>query len=102
MRDLSRSDLDSAENSRALEIQHPLESVGVEVPRPGAQVVEAPDNGVCDEERVVLEEKVLVVLHPVRPEDGDVAAGDRPQKVRLLFAAVFLCLSARTHFASPR
>lgn len=85
-----RSHLDPAEYPRALEVQHPLEGVGVEVPGPGAQVVEAPDDGVRDEERVVLEEEVLVVLHSVRAEDADVAAGDRPQKVRLFFSALFL------------
>lgn len=60
------------------------------MPGSGAQVVEAPDDGVRDEERVVLEEEVLVVLHPVCPEDADVAARDGPQEVRLLPPAVFL------------
>ncbi len=65
------------------------------MPGPRAQVVEAPDDGVRDEERVVLEEEVLVVLHSVRPEDADVAARDGPQEVCLLPPAFFLYVSQR-------
>lgn len=64
--------------------------------RPGAEVVETPDDGVCNEKRVVLEEKVLVVLHPVRPKYTHVAIRDGPQEVRLLSPAVFLFLFGRT------
>lgn len=85
------SHLDPAQYSRALEVKHPLESVGVEMSRPGAEVVETPNDRVGDKERVVLEEEVLVVLHPVRLEDAHVAIRNGPEEVRLFSLAVFLC-----------
>lgn len=61
-----RAYLDSTENPRALEVQHALEGVRVEVSRSRAEVVETPQHGICDEERVVFEEKVLVLVHALR------------------------------------
>lgn len=85
-----RAHLNSAENSRALEVQDALERVRIEVSRPGAEVVETPKHRVRHEERVVLEEKVLVLFHAFRSEDPDVAAGNGPQQVRLFAPAIFL------------
>lgn len=82
--------LDSAEYSRTLEVQDSLERVRVQVSRPGAEVVEPPEHRVRHEERVVLEEKVLVLVHAFRAEDANVAAGNGPQQVRLFAPAVFL------------
>lgn len=92
--------LNSAEYSRALEVQDPLERVRVQVSRPGAEVVEPPKHRVRHEERVVLEEKVLVLVHAFRAEDADVAAGNGPQQVRLFAPAVFLLEKKR--FAASR
>lgn len=85
-----RAHLDAAEYSRTLEVQDSLERVRVQVSRPGAEVVEPPKHRVRHEERVVLEEEVLVLVHAFRAEDSDVAAGNGPQQVRLFAPAVFL------------
>lgn len=61
------------------------------MPGSGAEVVETPNDGVGDDERVVLEEKVLIVLHPVRSEDTYVAVRYEPEEVRLFSPAVLLC-----------
>lgn len=98
-----RAHLDAAEYSRALEVQDSLERVRVQVSRPGAEVVEPPKHRVCHEERVVLEEKVLVLVHAFRAEDPDVAAGNSPQQVRLFAPAVFLLVNTiRRHSVGQR
>ena len=85
-----RAHLNSAEYSRTLEVQDSLERVRVQVSRPGAEVVKPPEHRVRHQERVVLEEKVLVLVHPFRTEDPNVAAGNCPQQVCLFAPAVFL------------
>lgn len=67
-----------------------LEGVRVEVSRPRAEVVEPPKHRVRHEERVVLEEKVLVLIHAFSAENPDVAASNGPQQVRLFAPTLFL------------
>ena len=60
------------------------------MPRAGTEIVETPNDGVRDDEGVVLEEKIPVLAHALRPKNPDVAARYAAQEMSLLQLAVFL------------